>query len=153
MNDYQKAAVQNVRVWARRYGLNADVEKLGSSCINNFPGSVLKGPLTVVIYFHLKDLIPEVKDRKHAAAAAASALAALIRNEAKSNNILTSLAMTCESGVLAKYSPVLCSTVIKGLDARNSEKSKPNLMNAMAMKVHKRPHFYIEDSDESFGLG
>lgn len=153
MNDYQKAALQNVRVWARRFGLNADVEKLGSSCINNFPGSVLKGPLTVVIYFNLKDLIPEVKDRQNAASAAASVLAALIRNEAKDDNVLALLAMSCEEVVLAKYSQVLCSTVIKGVNARVSEKSKPNLMDAVAKKIHKRPHFYIEDSDESFGLG
>ena len=78
MDKFQQAAAQNLRVWARRMGVELNLGISLELCSNLFPGSTLRGPLAVVFY-NCQD--PELGDehRKLVALVAAELVAANVR--------------------------------------------------------------------------
>ena len=78
MDKFQQAAAQNLKVWARRMGVELNLGISLELCSNLFPGSTLRGPLAVVFY-NCQD--PELGDehRKLVALVAAELVAANVR--------------------------------------------------------------------------
>lgn len=136
------AALQNGKVWARRLDVEVDPVKLEELLTKNFPGSVLKGPLTAVMLRYYKPLLSDDTARKHVAAITAHTLAAVIRSEFKSGANLLAIAggivnqMSDEyKTAFATHSQLICDTVAKAIAARAKEKSSPSITNIILNKI------------------
>ena len=78
MTTIQQAAAQNLRVWARRMGVKINVEAATAACVENFPGSVLRGPLAIVFY-NCQDRALSDDHRRAVALVTAELVAAYVR--------------------------------------------------------------------------
>lgn len=131
-------ALQNARVWARRMGVEIDQEKLVKFLDDNFPGSVLTGPLTAVMMRHFKGVVVDNTDRYIAAHTVAVTLAEILRGDNVSGNILTVMGEvvkrwtgTRATVVFSTHGEMMCAAVRTAIAARTVEKSRPNLANVV----------------------
>ena len=138
-------ALQNARVWSRRMGVEIDQEKLVKFLDDNFPGSVLVGPLTAVMMRHFKGALVDNTDRFIAARTAADTLAQIIRADTVSGNILTVMGGVCKpwtdpraSVVFSLHAKVMCAAVGTAIAARAAEKSRPNITNVILAAARGR---------------
>ena len=135
---YKQAAEQNLRVWARR--LNVDSEKLPAMARNmhkSFPGSVLKGPLSVVVSAHLMETIPSLNERRPVAIAVATVLSNHLRGE-NTDNFCLELALAWPSREMVPYLQLMLDTINHALAQRQAERDKPNLANMVINHVRGR---------------
>lgn len=141
MNKYQQAQKQNLKVWARRLNVPI-IDEHYLSLARLMPGSVLVGPLAMVISNRLRETISEPSKRFKTAQLLARALASHIRGETKLVNILAMLAFAANDSedkvLLSMHSPVLVKLFSEAINARTSEKSRPSVGNVIAKKIAQR---------------
>lgn len=81
-NTIREAVHQNIRVWCRRMGVTGDADRAVDISCRLFPGSVLRGPLTLVFSKFLANRgVDDKQLRLATAVTAAEAVARLIRAE------------------------------------------------------------------------
>ena len=84
---YKQDAEQNLRVWARRLGVPSEkLPAMAQALHKSFPGSVLKGPLSVVVSAYLMgNGVPDLEERRPMALSMAHVLADHLRGEGSGN--------------------------------------------------------------------
>ena len=140
-----KEALQNARVWSRRMGVIIDQEKLVKFLDDNFPGSVLVGPLTAVMMRHFKGAVVDNTDRFIAARIVADTLAQIIRADNASGNILTVMGEVVQRWadarpgvVFSLHGKLMCSAVSAAIAARTAERSRPSITNMILAAARGR---------------
>ena len=138
MSEYKQAAEQNMRVWARRMGVSADkLPAMNKATHQHFPGSVLKGPLTIVASAHLMKVVPVLEERKIVATAIAVVLTKTLRGEI-GGNLLQELSLVCPARELTLYSTLMLDTINYALSQRQAEYDRPSLANMIINHVKGR---------------
>lgn len=144
MNNTQ-AALQNGKVWSRRYEIPFNKENFEVTLLKVDPecGSALSIPLMLILFKKIntldwsKDL--DRREVRMVAFLTSKAMCKIIRKE--ESNILKALGeIVNELGVeykllFTKYSVDLCSLISSGIDARTKEKDTPNITNLILNKV------------------
>lgn len=140
MDKYQEAQRQNLKVWARRMNVEITDEHY-QSLVRLMPGSVLVGPLAMVMSNRLRTEIDEADKRFKVAQLLARALASHFRGDTRLGNILAMLAFAASDDddkvLLKQHSPVLVKLFGEAIDARQTEKSRPNLPNLLRKNMRK----------------
>ncbi len=137
-----KEALQNAKVWARRMGVEVDPTKLEALLNQNFPGSVLRGPLSAVMMRYYKDKIMDNKYRMCVGVITAYTVVAIIREEFKSSSNVLEIAAGLVKEMsdsyktaFAMHSQLICDTVVYAITARAKEKATPNVANLILNKI------------------
>ena len=139
MNEYKQAAEQNLRVWARRLGVPSEkLPAMNKALHKSFPGSVLKGPLAIVVSAYLMENdIPSLEERRPMALAIGQIMANHLRNEG-SGNFLRELEMVCPASVFNKHSQLMIEVINHALSQRRAEQDRPSLSNMIINHVKGR---------------
>ena len=130
--------LQNARVWARRLDVIYGEEAYRRALLTHFEGSVLKGPLAVVISRFLitkSDIDLPLAERRLYANIVSGGLARVLREE--ENDPLRAMAkVACGLGeeavfTLADHRVSMVELIQTALDARDKEYARPNVVGVV----------------------
>lgn len=127
MNEYEKAAETNLKVWARRLGVKPDSEKATEFLKREFRGSVLRGPCTYAMCVYLKkNKVVPTHCVRSAGYIAAELLVAAVRGELIGGSLTTTGAIISakrhEANLWLQHSRALVGAVVYALKRREIEK-------------------------------
>ena len=139
MNEYKQAAEQNLKVWARRLNVSSDkLPSMAKALHKSFPGSVLKGPLAIVISAHLMgNGVPSLEERRPMALAICHVLADHLRGEG-TGNFRKELELVSPTPVFKKHGQYMIEVINFALAQRRAEQDRPSLSNMIINHVRGR---------------
>lgn len=128
MNEYEKAAQTNLKVWARRFDVKPDSDKATEFLNREFRGSVLRGPCTYTMCMYLKkNKIVPTHCIRSAGFIAVELLVSALRNELVGDNLTTSGAIIAarrrDDNIWLQHSRALVGAVVFALKRREIEKN------------------------------
>lgn len=138
MDKYTMGQRQNLKVWARRFGIEL-TEQHYEALARSYPGSVLVGPLTMVFFLHSRETIENKEHRNKFCNLAGRAYAKIIREEVDGGTLLSILAKEAKSSeekvLFSMYSQIGISMINFAIAQRTKEKNKPNIANYILNQV------------------
>lgn len=129
----RKTQLQNARVWARRFGMELNVDKFIGALQRVDPeeGSCFKAPLTLLIN---KKLINKGVRREEARIVAAVTAAAMKDTIYQKTPLLFAMGHRCPTvhlNIILRHLDLAIEIAETGIAARNAEKTVPNIWKAI----------------------